>query len=405
MGFDLEFLALSADMDTLVNREVTLEDILARPTPVKKGQTVARELVSGAKSPDSKGRARIKLPEGERAPDVLGDNVTVSKEDPSLVLSLIDGYMCESDGLITVTRMFEVFGDVGPSTGDIESENTVRIHGGVMDGYKVKSGSDVEVLGLVEAAEIRAGRNIALKGGITGGEKGIASAGKDLYAKFAQQCRLEAEGSILVEGPVMSCELSASKKVIIKGRASLVGGVTRAREEVWTTKIGSEGALPTEVILGQNPFEERKRAERHKKLGSLREELEAKSKEVNFAGEILKDVMSLHPDDPLSDIFFMSDVHRSGGLEGLDEDQKEHFEQLGRSLLTLIYLSEEIKRLEDEDESHEEEKPFYKAFLKVDDIAHPGVSISILNHTMTLNREYERPRFFLKEGEIQITEF
>ena len=405
MEFDLEFLIPFNDTVVKKNLYTSLEEFLTLPVAVKKGSAVAREVESGKTHQDGKTGVRYRLPEGKRAGDITGRGLRASGEEEVVLLSLANGYLCARGDTLVVSSFFEIFGDVGPFTGNILTGAPVRVHGGIMDGYSVESAKDIEVLGLVEASNVKAGRNLALKGGMVGAEHGKAEAGANLYAKFAQQACLEAEGSITVDGPVMNCDCSASKKMTLRGRASLVGGVARAREEVTAPVVGSEGALNTEIILGLNPFEARRKEERAAKLSEYRMELEEKKKEAAFASDNLGELVKRRPGDPLSDIFSMSEIVRSGEAGRLDAPQKDLFDQLGAALLGIIHLEDDLKSLEAEEAGEgEEDKPYPGAFLKVENIAHPGVKVTILGQSMTLTREYERVRFIIRDGEIAAVE-
>ena len=401
MEFDIEFLVNFKSRSPADKAPEAIDEILTKPVPVAKGQVVAREMEAGKTHPDKKRGVRVRMPKGNRAQDIMGGNLQASNEDPSVIVSQINGFLCARDDFLTVTQHYEIFGDVGPLTGDVYTENPARIHGGVIEGYKFESKGDVEILGLVEAASVKSGRNLFLKGGMAGGGSGEAIAGKDIYVKFVQQSHLEATGSIIIDGPAMNCDLNAGKKITIRGRGALVGGISRAKEEIHIPTLGSEGAIPTEVIVGNDPFLDRKKAERLKKMAAFREEKDEKDKEVEFASANLAGVVEIHKGDLLSNVFHLSDIFRKGDFEQFDHGQKELFAQMSAAILDLIRIEDGISALEQDDAAGEGEQANYKACLKVDNFAHPGVKITIVNQSTTLSLEREHVRFILSEGEIK----
>src|SRR5580765_6221959 len=74
----------------------------------------------------------------------------------------------------------EFTGDVDCATGDIAGPHDVVIHGSVLGSSKVSSGSDLIVKGTVEDAQVRAGRDLIVSGGIVAKDKGQCVAGCDI---------------------------------------------------------------------------------------------------------------------------------------------------------------------------------------------------------------------------------
>lgn len=403
MGVEIEFLLKFDESVVRKTHCEDLEDILLRPVSVKKGQVIARELEMGTVHEDGRKGVRYRPPAGKGLRDTLRENLSVARDNSSNAVSMIDGYLCARGDVLTVTKIMEVFGDVGPGTGDILSGSSVRVHGGVGHNQKVEAAGDIEVLGLVETGFVKATGNIALKGGVAGGDVGLVSAGKDLYVSFIQNGRLEAQGSIVVDGPVMNAELTAGKKIQVRGKGFIVGGVVRAMEEISVSRVGSESGLPTEIRLGYNPFEARQKEDQASRTERLQHFLEEKTKDVAFACQSLASKIVCHPNDPLSDIFHLSDMLRSGATEGYGEEETEMFTMLGASLMAVVHTREELSTAPSagQEEAPAAARVCKTASLKVEREAHPGVHIFILDQGLLLDVEYDRVRFILKDGTVQ----
>ncbi len=405
MAIEIEFLTVFSKKRVRKNRYDRLEDFLTIPVKVHQGQVVAREIEAGTVHEDKKVGVRFTVPDDKETASYLGNKLSMSERNPGDIVSQINGFLCAHDERLTVTRIFEVFADINMHAGNISEPSPIRIHGGITGGVKIRSNSDIEVLGLMENAEIHAGGNLLLRGGLTGnGELVSASSGKDLYVKFVQQGKLESGGSITIDGPVMNSDLAAAKKITLRGKARLVGGVTMAKEEISTPQIGSEAATPTDIKLGKDPFLSRRKKKRAETLQNAQEILAVNTGKIRIALNNLDGMPEFNPEDLLSYIFHMSDMTREGKKEGLSNDKEECFTQLGGYLLSTIYQKDQLKKIEAEvasDESYD--APCKNASLKAISIAHPGVKISIIDETITLDREYENIRFAIKNGKIRPT--
>jgi len=398
MGIDLEFLVDFVAGAQMKTRYPTLEALLGVPVKVHKGQTVAREIDSGAVHQDGKRGPRIGLPAGKRAASAIGESMKAEGEGFADVTSLMDGYLAARGDMLVVSRIAEVFGDL---YGNLTADAPVRIHGGAASGSSIATSGDVEVLGLVEEAEIRAGGNVILKGGFAGSGKGSVQAGRDFYSTFIQQGNVSCEGSIIVDGPVMNSDIAAGKKIVLRGRSTLVGGSARAKEEVSAPVVGSEGASPTLISLGYDPFYAKKAEEKKEAADKRAQRLDEAEKAADFAAGLLGGIAERRRSDPFPAIFQMSDMLRDGETEQYNDERKEAFHDLSAALLEIIYLRECAEKDTAEGDENIAAKSFPAASLKVDKVAHPGVSLNIMGVSLALDKEYEKVRFICRDGQIQ----
>jgi hypothetical protein len=84
----------------------------------------------------------------------------------------IDGQFTREGGSGSVLPVFEVPGDLDMKTGDVDFFGTVMIHGHVQDGFTVKAGGNVFVMGTVGEARIHAGGQVIVGAGSREGEGG-----------------------------------------------------------------------------------------------------------------------------------------------------------------------------------------------------------------------------------------
>ncbi len=71
--------------------------------------------------------------------------------------------------------------------GNINFPGDVEIKGNVISNLTVTATGNIEILGAVEAASIIAGKNIVLKTGIQGMDKGVLQAGGNITARFIER--------------------------------------------------------------------------------------------------------------------------------------------------------------------------------------------------------------------------
>jgi len=399
MELDIEFL-LKFDEEIVTEfRNKELGSIFAVPVKVAKGQKIARILEAGSAHKDGKKGIRYIVPRGLEVESLLSDKL-LRHEEESSILSVTDGFLCARDGKLDIAPHMEIEGDVGRDTGDLSCESTIIIKGGVACDYKVESGADIEVFDLVEGARLQAKGNVTLKGGVTGENKALITAGKDIKINFAQHCHMEAMGSIIVDGSLIDCDLSAGDKVIVTGVSALVGGVTRSRNGITVSKIGSEGGAPTEVVIGYNPFYKIRHAEFERYCKGIVKKLAKAEKGAQFAARGLSHIIQYNPDDPMSCLMSMSEMARAKQDLRLDKSKQESYRRLGADLLSTVYLREVVRELESGERKAPEDKGNAKACLKVGRIAHPGVKISILDYSTTIDREYEMVKFVIQKERI-----
>jgi len=134
----------------------------------------------------------------------------------------------------------------------------------------VRVAGDVVVSGTIEAAEVVAGGNVVVKGGIIGKSEST-SGGADgpvetarihcngtVQAKFIEHAVIEAGKAIQADGGIRQSELTAGESIMVgkpgSNQGSLIGGRARAHLLVRSPVIGSPSGVPTVVQVGFNPY-------------------------------------------------------------------------------------------------------------------------------------------------------
>lgn len=230
-------------------------------------------------------------------PDSTG--AIIDKNDPELLIAEVAGQPKLISNGVKVNNIVEVE-NVDLGTGNITFEGTIRISGDIKSGMRLHASGDVFVNGMVEAAEVVAGGDIAIKGGIIGAteaQSGAASAAASPGAKivskagsiqalFAQNVYIEAAKAILISGNASQCELIAGEEILVgkpnssKG-GQVIGGRAQATNLIKAVSFGAPTGATTRVQVGSDPQWAEKLHAKEKELEKKTDELEHTIKQIN----------------------------------------------------------------------------------------------------------------------------
>lgn len=218
-------------------------------------------------------------------------------DNPDLLVAIVPGQPTVIKNGVKVNPVIDVE-NVDLSTGNLTFEGTVRVSGDVLTGMKMHVGGDVVVSGTVEAAEIIAGGNVVVKGGVIGHSEGISapagttaiaariSAKGSVQVMFAESAHIEASDSILVLGNARQCELLAGNEIVVgKGNprtGQIIGGRVEATNMVKANSIGAPTASLTRVQVGLDPYLEEKIAIKEQEYARKVAELDRTIKQLGY---------------------------------------------------------------------------------------------------------------------------
>lgn len=216
-------------------------DILAVLHPAVNGKT-GTDVMGGLIRPHQVSQQVLKF----------GKNIGIT-EDKQKIYSLVNGHAVLEGDRVFVSNVYDVPGDVDNSTGDIDYEGSVVVHGNVRTGFKVKAAGDVEVFGSVEGAEIISGGQVILHRGIQGMTRGKIVAKGNIVTKFIESSHVYSEGYIEAEAIIQS-QVSAGDDIYVNGRrGQIIGGHIRSSRIIEAKVIGSGMGIATIIEVGYNP--------------------------------------------------------------------------------------------------------------------------------------------------------
>ena len=180
-----------------------------------------------------------------------GANTEPDPKNPNRLLSSINGFVFYYNKEITVKHLLNVRRNIDLHTGNIVFVGDLAVHGNVTSEFELRA-NNVMVKGIIEAAFIRTNGSIIGEGGFKGSQEGKLIAEKDIRLAFAETGEIRAKDKVAIDGSCLHCNIYTGS-LMVRGR--LAGGTTRARHKVYVAhQLGLISALPTMVVLGQNPF-------------------------------------------------------------------------------------------------------------------------------------------------------
>ncbi len=266
-----------------------LRGVVARATPATDGEDGRIEWVQPApagESPGAKPAARSHyercalimveagqvvgrvLPpkDGADGQDVLGGTLRARPGKPAqfthdhtLIRDASDQLIAQCQGVLlrgpeklAVQPCIEVDKSVDLSTCNLNFPGSILIHQGVRDRVVVKAGGNVEVRGLIEAATVDCEGDLLARGGFAGRERGHARVKGSLYAKYLNNVEGQVGGHLQVDREVINCQLTIHGQVQ-SPHGAIIGGKAVVTGKTHVGTLGSDGSVPTQLVVGAVP--------------------------------------------------------------------------------------------------------------------------------------------------------
>ncbi|MCH5271193.1 MAG: DUF342 domain-containing protein [Lachnospiraceae bacterium] len=214
----------------------------------------------------------------------FGKNIDIS-EDGLVLTSKVNGHVTLVEGQVFVSDVLAVE-NVDNSTGNIEYEGSVEIHGNVQSNFSVKAKGNIVVNGLVEGAYLEAGGDIIIARGMAGMSKGELKADGNIVAKFFENAKATAGGYITTES-ILHSHVSAGSDITVGGRRGFItGGNVVAAKQIKVKTLGSSMGASTIVEVGADPGMKQEFVQLQKDVGELTKQV--KSMEPIIASYAMK---------------------------------------------------------------------------------------------------------------------
>ncbi len=140
---------------------------------------------------------------GKPAKLILGSGVEFSP-DGTKVYSLIKGRPLYSNRKLTVSPIYEIFGDVCYETGNVNFDGHVYISGSVADDFTVEARS-IEIRGCVGNSKIKCSEDLLIAGGINGRSCGDIFCQGNATIKYINDAKITISPSVRRSSIAISC--------------------------------------------------------------------------------------------------------------------------------------------------------------------------------------------------------
>ncbi len=206
--------------------------------------------------------------------------------------------------------LLDIPGDVDYSTGNLEYNGDIHIHGDVRDTFSVKASGNVIIDGLVEGAKVEAGGDVLVSCGVLGDGNAEIICGGDLHAKYLENCVVYVGQSVYADC-VMSSQVYCDDMIqITSGSGAIIGGKIAAGTLIKSKSIGTNSGRKTELELGAQTYIKMKYSEEIAQLKKLMKELTRLDRDIAF----LEKKQKLQGDDPVTDQRLMTALRRKDAV-------------------------------------------------------------------------------------------
>ena len=305
----------------------------------------------------------------------VGKNIRLS-EDGLKAYSEVNGHATVEGEQIFVSNMYEVPANVDTSTGDINYEGNVLVHGNVIAGYTIQAKGDIIVEGVVEGATLIAGGNIILKRGVQGMDRALLKADGNVISKFIESSRVEAGGYISADA-ILHSNITAKGDITVDGKKGFItGGMIRSGTNVSAKTIGSAMGTVTCLEVGIEPEIVEEYHALGKEMETLREEQEKNMQILVTLAKRIKLGEKLAPDKMLQ--FKKSNEAR----ETMTKREEE--------------ITERMKVLKESIDSYE------GGFVRANSTVFSGTKLTISNAVYYVKSDISYCRFSKSQGDVKV---
>jgi uncharacterized protein len=349
---------------------------------VVEGQILAKKILA---EPGSAGRTVTgKLLPAKAGKDTeisVGKNVTVA-EDGSAAKATINGQVIIASEKINVEPIYVVQGNVNLKTGgNVIFLGTVLVKGNVDDGFKVKASGNVEVFGNVGKCIIDAEGDIIVHQGITAKSGGLIRSGRSVWSKFIENAKVDAGEHVVASEGIINSVVTANKKIVCQGkRATIVGGSSRASEEIHAKTLGSVAGSETILEVGYDPKSKEKLAQIEDLISKISATLEEISLNVNTL-ENLKKIKKELPEE--KEAYY---VELTGKRDELVVERQAHLEDAAQ-------IREHLSALK------------IRGRISSSARVYPGVRIHVKEAALDVRNEFRAVTFINEGNLVKVTKY
>lgn len=347
---------------------------------VSKGQRIVSKLPSdGKKTGTNVFGEPVIIPDGDLSLSV-GEGTILSK-DGLAVHADKSGVAVWAGNRVSVSEIQYIEGNVDALNGNIKIKGSVCIENDVCSGSRIDALGDIYIGGNIENADVYSRRgSVIVRSGIVGQGQARILAGHNVIAGYIQDATVGAKLNVYAGCYIINSAVSAGRNIIVTAGDGLIrGGITFAEKKIEVNVAGSEDYIATELKVGYTAPQHisRSRYQLRQDQRHTRMELAYVEKRIAFL-RLLKDRMGKLPQDKEEQLVELEE--KEDVLLGQRRDHE------AREL--------EIKK----QTGAMDEGKFEAETIRVHEIIHPNVSVSVGEKTYNVDKE-RRDLIFFRVGD------
>ncbi len=172
------------------------------------------------------------------------------RQEEDIYYAELSGEVVIADNKITVNKTLVIRGNAknGIDSGT-EYVGDIHVQGDVLSGVKLQANGSIFVDGSVEGCVLTAGGDIVVHGSINGAYKAMITAGGTITCPIIQNATVNA-GEKIVADYVMNAKLNSKGDIVVEGKhGSIIGGVATARNTFVANVLGNATGVDTKVNI------------------------------------------------------------------------------------------------------------------------------------------------------------
>lgn len=162
----------------------------------------------------------------------------------------VDGRFEWGKDYFRVNEVLELLQDVDYSTGHIDFPGDVILHKAVRDGFRIHAGGSVLCLETLDASDVRCGGDLVARRGIIGRNSATVEVGGSIEARYIENCRVSARGSIKSHVGIVNSQVSCLDTIETGIEGIIMGGKLTALSGLRAHQIGGKMGTRTEIRCG-----------------------------------------------------------------------------------------------------------------------------------------------------------
>ncbi len=356
---------------------------------VKKGEVILRRKPPTGGSPGISVKGEI-VPSrpGREVPLPIGLNVEISKDDPNILVSKIDGQLIEEDEKISVFPVYEVKGNLDFSVGNVSFPGNVIIRRNVKPGFKIEAKGKVEVYESAEECDIISEGDIIIRKSFIGKNRSLLKSDGSITVGFIDGAKAFAKKDIISHSAIMHSNISAGESVIVEGKGIITGGEIQAEKGIVARIVGSKFGTHTVLKI-------KKPVDTTNKIKNLRESLKEKSKLIQSLDVKIKVFGQDFTFEKLKKSFLRKELKMSPPQEVLVKKLLATYDTLMKEVET---IQKEILSLDNLIQK------FKNSVIIIKDTVFPGVIIMFDENFYKVRDALRGVKFYLEGNEIKISD-